>query len=78
MLVWFVNELLVLVGLCCNFLLLLLYLYSHVCLVFGFFMQLCILYVFHVCACAASWGNKRRIIIAMLPGRSRDVTSQLM
>jgi len=35
MLVWFVNELLVLVGLFCNFLLLLLYLYSA-CLDFSF------------------------------------------
>jgi len=49
MLVWFVNELLVLVGPCCNFLLLLLYLYSHVCLVFLAFyvtVQFCMYFMF--------------------------------
>jgi len=53
MLVWFVNELLVLGGLCCNFLLLLL-------------RNCAFLYVFYVCAYAASWHNKRIIIISPL------------
>jgi len=60
MLVSFVNELLVLVDLCCNFLLLLLYLYSHVCLVFSFFLRNCaFMCVLYACACAARWRNKR-------------------
>jgi len=64
MLIWFVNELLVLVRLCCNFPLLLLYLYSHVCLVFflAFLRNCAVLYVFYVCACATSWRNKIIII----------------
>jgi len=61
MLVWFVNELLVLVGLCCNFFLLLLYLYSHVCLVFSFFYVTVHFRMYFVCAGAASWRNKRII-----------------
>jgi len=63
MLVWFVNELLVLVGLCCNFLLLLLYLYSHYVWFLKNFYVTAFLYVFYVCACAASWRNKRIIIV---------------
>jgi len=50
MFIWFVNELLVLVGLCCNFILLLLYLYSHVCLVFSCLRRSAICMYF-VCVC---------------------------